>query len=177
VGVKDSELVVCGDVDKSYLRVVEDGVIIDGLDPVESNIVEDLFDVVFRCGVADIVELQKEDMATARGKLESIGSEERHLDGAKGGVVYWNGEMSLEWQWKTDSRQVRVDCEPFQADRSNKKLDQTKIGCRGLGVVAALPAVPEDLVVAGIPQVCLSVVCLGNFETQGLGAYIHSQKE
>jgi hypothetical protein len=24
VGVKDSELVVCGDVDKSYLRVVED---------------------------------------------------------------------------------------------------------------------------------------------------------
>jgi hypothetical protein len=145
VGVKDSELVVCGDVDKSYLRVVEDGVIIDGLDPVESNIVEDLFDVVFRCGVADIVELQKEDMATARGKLESIGSEERHLDGAKGGVVYWNGEMGLEWQWKTDSRQVRVDCEPFQADRSNKKMDRTKIGCRGLGVVAALPAQSQKI--------------------------------
>jgi hypothetical protein len=80
--VKDSKLVVCGDVDKSYLGVVEDGVIIDGLDPVESNIVEDLFDVVFRCGVADIVKLRKEDMATARGKLESIGGEKRHLDGA-----------------------------------------------------------------------------------------------
>jgi hypothetical protein len=44
------------------------------------DVVEDLFDVAFRCWVADIVEFRKEDVAMACGELESVGGEERHLD-------------------------------------------------------------------------------------------------
>jgi hypothetical protein len=87
---------------------VEDSIIVDGLDLIIGDIHKNLFDVAIRCGVADIIQFQKEGMATASGKLEGVGSEERHLGGA---------ESSLEVDWKqsdlgmaaeTDSRQVRV---------------------------------------------------------------------
>jgi hypothetical protein len=66
-------------------------------------------------------------MAPSSGKLEGVGGEEQHLDEAGSGVVYWNGEIDLEWQWKTDSRQVRVDCEPFHREIKRKKSVAEKI--------------------------------------------------
>jgi hypothetical protein len=50
VGVKNSELVIFGDIDKCHFRVVEDCVIVDDLDPIKGDLVENFLDVVFRFG-------------------------------------------------------------------------------------------------------------------------------
>jgi hypothetical protein len=93
VGVKDSERVVFGNIDEHHLKVVEDWVIVDRLDPIIGDVVENFFDVAFRFGVANIIQFWEKGMATASSKLESISGEERHLGGAENGLeVCWTEE-------------------------------------------------------------------------------------
>jgi hypothetical protein len=68
--------------DKCHFRVVEDRVIVDGLDPIKGDVVENFLDVVFRCRVANVVQFVEKDVATTGGKLEGIGGKKWHLDGA-----------------------------------------------------------------------------------------------
>jgi hypothetical protein len=74
VGVKNSELVVFGDIDKCHFRVVEDRVIVDGLDPIKVDVVENFLDVVFHCGVADILQFGEKNMAVASLKASAVRS-------------------------------------------------------------------------------------------------------
>jgi hypothetical protein len=78
--------------------------------PALRDIHKNLSDVSVRCGVGNIVQFGEKDMAPSRGKLESVGGEERHLDRAwKAAWRMENGkEIGLEWQWKLIQDKVRV---------------------------------------------------------------------
>jgi hypothetical protein len=104
VGVKNSELVVFGDIDKCHFRVVEDRVIVDGLDPIKVDVVENFLDVVFHCGVADILQFGEKNMAVASLKASAVRSGILVKRKRLGNKLGQRGRLGLAVE--TDSRQV-----------------------------------------------------------------------